>query len=225
MVPARHPSAGGPWTGTSPDAAGARAAGGGYSLDVTPSPPSVAPRISRAPVIVVGAFFAIAVTLVVIGAQLSLNPAPAVTVTAPGTADAPRAINVIMRDYHFDPTPVVLVPGETVRITVFNAGMVEHELTLGAAAVQEAWFKADAAATPPAPFASAPPASVPPGTGGLRVLLSSGRQQVVEYTVPATGEVLLLCNLPGHIARGMIGRVELQPRDRAGGSPTPAGAG
>ena len=80
-----------------------------------------------------------------------------------------------MRDYRFDPTPVVLVPGETVRLHVLNGGLVEHELTLGDEAVQAAWARADAAATPPAPFATPPPASVPPGTGGLRVLLGVGR--------------------------------------------------
>jgi uncharacterized cupredoxin-like copper-binding protein len=161
-------------------------------------------------VIVTVLFFAVAVTLVVIGAQLSLQPAPSFAIDQPGTADRPRPLNVIMRDYRFDPTPVVLVPGETVRLTVFNAGLVEHELTLGEAAVQLAWSQADAAATPPALFQTAPPASVPAGTGGLRVVLASGTQQVVEYTVPAGVELLLLCNLPGHVERGMIGQVELR---------------
>jgi uncharacterized cupredoxin-like copper-binding protein len=29
--------------------------------------------------------------------------------------------------------------------------------------------------------------------------------------VPASGELLLMCHLPGHLERGMVGRVELQP--------------
>jgi uncharacterized cupredoxin-like copper-binding protein len=32
----------------------------------------------------------------------------------------------------------------------------------------------------------------------------------VEYTVPATGELLLMCHLPGHLEKGMQGRVELR---------------
>jgi hypothetical protein len=28
--------------------------------------------------------------------------------------DEPRPVNVIMRDYRFDPTPIYFVPGETV---------------------------------------------------------------------------------------------------------------
>ncbi len=187
-----------------------------------PAPPAALPptRISRAPVIVVGLFFTVAVTLVVIGAQLSLSPPPDITIDEPGTADAPRPINVIMRDYRFDPTPVILIPGETVRITLFNAGMVPHEMSLGDAAVQLAWAQADAAATPPVLFATAPPASVPPGTGGLRVVLDSGQQQVVEYIVPPDGEVLLLCNLPGHVERGMVGAVELRAPAASAASPS-----
>jgi uncharacterized cupredoxin-like copper-binding protein len=197
-----------------------------YSLRVTLTPPPEPPatpsqrRISRAPVVVVVLFFTVAITLVVIGAQLSLSPPPDVTIASPGTADAPRAINVIMRDYRFDPTPVILMPGETVRITLFNAGMVPHEMALGDAAVQRAWAQADAAATPPAPFATAPPASVPPDTGGLRVVLASGQQQVVDYVVPGEGEVLLLCNLPGHVERGMVVDVELRVPGGSAASPS-----
>ena len=101
-----------------------------------------------------------------------------------------------MRDYRFDPTPVVLVPGETVRLTILNGGLVEHELTLGDEDVQVAWAQADAAATPPAPFATPPPASVPPGTGGLRVLLGSGEQATwhtpCRRSVPSRSSVICL---------------------------------
>lgn len=191
----------------------------------TPPPSPLPPRVSRAPVIVVGIFFAVAVTLVLIGAQLSLSPAPSFAITRPGTADAPRPINVIMRDYRFDPTPVVLIPGETVRISLFNAGMVPHEMSLGDTDAQLAWAKADAEATPPALFQTAPPASVPPGTGGLRVVLDSGEQRIVEYTVPLAGQLLLLCNLPGHIEQGMVGQVALRSAAGPSGTPSTAPAG
>jgi uncharacterized cupredoxin-like copper-binding protein len=116
-----------------------------------------------------------------------------------------------MRDYHFDPTPLHLYPGETISLTVFNAGMVEHELVLGDQAVQNAWALADAAATPAAPFATAPPASVPAGTGGLRIVLPSGGQTTVIYVVPDVAP-LMFCNLPGHQAEGMVGEVVLGQR-------------
>jgi uncharacterized cupredoxin-like copper-binding protein len=97
-----------------------------------------------------------------------------------------------------------------VRFTIFNAGLVDHEFSLGDGAAQSAWAAADAAATPPGLLATAPPASAPAGTGGLRVVLASGAQATVEYQVPRDERLSLLCNLPGHIERGMVGAVELR---------------
>ena len=118
----------------------------------------------------------------------------------------------VLRDYRFDPSPLYLYAGETVRLNILNGGMVEHELVLGDATVQEAWARANAAATPPAPFATAPPASVPAGTGGTRVLLASGASTSVDYTVPTAPGLQLVCHLPGHAERGMIGQVTLVSR-------------
>lgn len=168
---------------------------------------------------VVAGFLAVAVLLVLIGAERSAAPAPSVAIARPGTLTEPRDVVVIMRDYLFDPTPLVLVPGETIRLTAFDAGLQPHELVLGDADVQAAWSSAHAAATPPAPFATPPAASVPPGTGGLRVWVGSGDRATVDWTVPTDGELLLMCHLPGHLEQGMVGRVELRP-GLDGGSPS-----
>lgn len=167
-------------------------------------------RVSRAPVFVVIVFGALATVLVLIGMQRPSEPPPEVEISRAGTAAQPRDVTVIMRDYRFDPTPVVLVPGETVRFTIFNAGLEAHDFVIGDEAVQRAWHVADAEATPPNLLATAPPASVPPDTGGLRVLLGSGQQAVVEYTVPIDEQLALLCHIPGHIERGMVGAVDLR---------------
>ena len=165
--------------------------------------------ISRAPVVVVIVFGVIATVLIFIGATRSTTP-PEVEIETAGTVDGPRPVTVIMRDYSFEPTPLVLVPGETVRFIIFNAGLEVHDFVIGDGAVQQAWSIADAAATPPNLMATAPPASVPPGTGGLRVFLRSGEQATVDYSVPADVLLSLLCHIPGHIEKGMIGRVELR---------------
>jgi uncharacterized cupredoxin-like copper-binding protein len=167
-------------------------------------------KVSRAPVLVVIVFGVIATTLVFIGIQRSGEPSPEVEITAAGTAAEPRDLVVIMRDYRFEPKPIVLVPGETVRFTIFNAGLEVHDFVIGDEAVQRAWSKADAEATPPGLLATPPPASVPPDTGGLRVLLGSGDQAEVEYTVPDDEQLALLCHIPGHIEKGMVGAVELR---------------
>jgi uncharacterized cupredoxin-like copper-binding protein len=166
--------------------------------------------ISRAPVVVVIVFGIVATVLVFIGIARPAEPPPEVTITTAGTPEQPREVTVIMRDFRFDPTPIVLVPGETVRFTVFNAGLEVHDFVIGDADVQKAWSAADAAATPPHLLATAPPASVPPGTGGLRVFLTSGQQATVDYRVPTDEDLAVLCHIPGHIERGMVGAVELR---------------
>ena len=97
-----------------------------------------------------------------------------------------------MRDYQFNPTPLYLVPGETVHLRLFNGGLVEHELVLGDAAVQAAWTAAD--------------------TGGVRVVLASGASADVTYEVPRGVQLELVCHLPGHVEQGMIGEVLLANR-------------
>jgi uncharacterized cupredoxin-like copper-binding protein len=171
------------------------------------------PRISRGPVAVLIVGAALAVGLVLIGAALAGAPAPTPAASAlPGTEAAPRDVNVIMRDYHFDPSPLYLYPGETVRLNVFNGGMVEHELVLGDTSVQDAWSAADAAATPPAPFATAPVASVEPSVGGVHVFLGSGGSASVIYHVPQSAALQMMCHLPGHLERGMSADVVLVTR-------------
>jgi uncharacterized cupredoxin-like copper-binding protein len=170
-------------------------------------------RISRGPVVVLIAGATLAISLVLLGATIAGMPAPTPAPSAqPGTDAAPRDVNIIMRDYHFDPSPLYLYPGETLRLNVFNGGMVDHELVLGGATVQSAWTEADALATPPGPFASAPPASVDPTVSGLRILLGSGGSTSVIYHVPSSGDLQMLCHLPGHLERGMAADVVLVTR-------------
>ena len=164
-------------------------------------------RISRAPAVVIILGLGVALGLVLLGAALAAAPAPVPRIDRPGTGDSPRAVNVIMREYRFDPTPLYVVPGETVRLNVFNGGMVDHELALGDDAFQRAWATANAQATPQGPFATSPPASVEPGLNGLRLVLSSGGQTAVDFVVPQAGTLQLICHLQGHAERGMVGQV------------------
>jgi len=138
----------------------------------------------------------------------------------PGTAQAPREVNIIAKDDQFIPDVVDLVPGETVLIHLINGGLDVHELVIGNQAVQNAWEAAEAAAAgaPPGPT---PQVSVPPGLGGLRVVVQSGQRVDIRWTVPSAsvgplttgsagasgdaGDSALIagCHIPGHYARGM----------------------
>ena len=106
----------------------------------------------------------------------------------PGSADAPREVNVILRDYLFEPTPIRPGRGETVRFNVVNGGLLPHEFVLGDAAVQAAWASAEAIATSRILAATAPPVSLPPECGRTaRLISTSGQSGSVVYRVPEEG--------------------------------------
>lgn len=156
---------------------------------------------------------ALALALVIIltagcGGDLSATPPASIV---PGTSAHPRAVNIILRDYVFVPTPILLVPGEVVRFQLINGGLVEHEFVLGPRPLQDAYERAEAAAAPSLPGATARPVSLAPALSatGLRVVLASGQQATVLYRVPTSpaSAPLLECHIPGHLAKGMVGRI------------------
>ncbi len=138
--------------------------------------------------------------------------APVVTAPkAAGTADHPREVNLIAKDYTYLPSVVDLIPGETVLFHVVNGGLDVHEVVIGDGAVQAAWETAEAdAAAAGGPPGATPTVSVPPGLEGLRVVVRSGERIDVSWTVPfppaagATATPLVVgCHIPGHWAKGM----------------------
>ena len=84
-------------------------------------------------------------------AACGATSAPATPAITPGSAGAPRQVNVILRDYAILPGIVDLVPGETITLNVVNGGLDIHELVVGPQAVQEAWQAAEAPAVDPPP--------------------------------------------------------------------------
>ena len=92
----------------------------------------------------------------------------------PGASGSPREVNLIAKDYSFLPDALDLVPGETVLLHVINGGLEVHEAVIGDAAVQDAWEVAEAA-TAGAPPGPTPVVSVPPGVGGIRIVVTVRR--------------------------------------------------
>jgi len=145
--------------------------------------------------------FLLAVLAIVTGAcSGAASPTPTIS---PGTVAAPREVNIIAREYSFDPPVVDLIPGETVLLHVIDAGLEVHEAIIGDTAVQAAWEVAEAAVAgaPPGPT---PLVRVPPGMEGLRVVVRSGERVDVVWTIPIGSAPLIVgCHIPGHWAKGM----------------------
>lgn len=149
---------------------------------------------------------AIAFGLVVAACDAGPAVTPAIT---PGTADHPRAVVILAKDFAFIPPIVDLVPGETVVFQVINGGLVAHEAVVGTTSVQAAW-EAVEAATAFAPPGPTPVLSVAPDIVaiGVRMFVGSGQRNDVPWVVPASaandGSWSIGCHIPGHLAAGMI---------------------
>ena len=127
----------------------------------------------------------------------------------PGTSGAPREINIIARDYRFDPNPIDLAPGETVLFHLINGGLEVHDVVIGDDSVQAAW-EAVEGANVDAPPGSTPVASVVLRSAGLRVVLRSGERADVRWTVPAAASPLVVgCHIRDHWGRGMQAAVQI----------------
>ena len=153
--------------------------------------------------------FAACVALLALACEA--GPPPVTPTPVAGTEGAPREVNLIAKDYSFQPATLDLVRGETVLLHVVNGGLEVHEAVIGDARVQDAWESAEAvtAGAPPGPT---PQVSVPPDVAGLRVVVRSGERVDVRWTVPlapgldqgpASTDWTVGCHIPGHLANGM----------------------
>lgn len=143
-----------------------------------------------------------ALLAVLVAACEAGSPAPTPPIV-PGASGAPREVNLIARDYAFEPPTLDVVPGETVIIHVVNAGLAVHEAVIGDDAVQDAWEAAEAAAADPPPGPT-PLVTVPADVAGIRVVVESGQRVDIRWTVPDDRRELIVgCHIPGHWERGM----------------------
>ena len=150
-------------------------------------------------------------------AACDIGGSPATPPIVPGTTDAPREVNIVMKDYLFIPSVLDLAPGETVLFHIVNGGLTVHEAIIGDAATQQAWETAEAANADPPPGPT-PVVSVPAGMDGFRVVVESGQERDIRWTVPTDiPEALILgCHIPGHWEKGMQAPIRLV---RSGTSP------
>lgn len=163
-------------------------------------------RTARWSVALIGAI------VLLVNAACEAGPPPPTPPIVPGSAGAPREVNIVMKDWVFLPDPVDVVPGETVLLHVVNGGLVVHEAVIGTQAVQDAWEAAEAGAADPPPGPT-PLVTVEPDVAGIRIVVQSGQRVDFLWTVPADAAAVrtlaLGCHIPGHWEKGMRATIRL----------------
>jgi len=116
-----------------------------------------------------------------------------------GDARGPGLVTVVLGIEHsrFSTDRVRVVAGSTVRFVVENHDPINHELVVGGDAVHARHERGTEASHPPVPGE----VSVGPDDDGV-TFLRFGKPGEYEYA----------CHLPGHLAYGMRGTVEVVPQ-------------
>ncbi len=104
----------------------------------------------------------------------------------------PVTVRLVVRDSHFTPSRIRVVPHTEVRFEIVNRDFIHHEFIIGDDVVHDRHETGHEAEHPPVPGEVSVPAHA---TG------------VTTYAFHAPGPVLFACHLPGHLAYGMQGTV------------------
>ena len=104
-------------------------------------------------------------------------------------------VDVGIRHSRFSVDELRVAEGTTVRFVVRNDDPIGHELVVGAADVHRRHETGGEAQHPPVPGE----VSVAPGEVGVTV-----------YDFDEPGAVTFACHLPGHVAYGMVGEVQVE---------------
>jgi uncharacterized cupredoxin-like copper-binding protein len=149
-----------------------------------------------------------------------------VSLCAPATllAAGPQKVSVVMKEFSFTPAKVELKVGETVELTLRNAGQMAHDWMVGDGLVNtqdEKGFRKDLLALlKPEERGrkfTAERVGVPSKADGINristgVELEPGGEVTLRFTVPAAakGTWTMACVLTGHYESGMKGAIVIQ---------------
>lgn len=119
--------------------------------------------------------------------------------TAASDSDAPRTVEIEMRDIAFTPESIDVEQGETVKFVFTNSGAVAHDAFIGdqAAQVDHEMEMNDAGAD------MGDDAGHGGGDEGTAITVDPGETGELTYTFDDAGGVLIGCHQPGHYDAGM----------------------
>lgn len=137
-----------------------------------------------------------------VGAALVAGGGVAAAASALGAANddqlplGPGVVTVDVRIEHsrFELKPIRVVEGTVLRFVVHNEDPIDHELIVGPPQVHRRHAAGTETRHPPVPGE----VSVAPGEVGLTF-----------YEVTGSGPLTYACHLPGHVAYGMAGEIDV----------------
>jgi len=110
-----------------------------------------------------------------------------------GGSGAPAAkISIEMTEFTFSPKEMTVFSGQEATLELKNSGAVEHDFTI--------LKKGTVAKTP---FDREKQA----GDILAEFKLGSGKSDTFKFTLPEAGEYEIICNIPGHVEAGMVGKI------------------
>jgi uncharacterized cupredoxin-like copper-binding protein len=110
-----------------------------------------------------------------------------------GGSGAPAAnISVEMTEFIFTPKEMTAFSGRETMLELKNSGSIEHKLTI---------LKKGAVASPP--FDREKQA----GDILVEFTLNAGKSDTFKFSLPEPGEYAIICNIPGHMEAGMVGKL------------------
>lgn len=115
-----------------------------------------------------------------------------------GAGGAPAAsLSVEMTEFMFTPKEMSAYSGQETTLELKNNGSIEHKLTI--------LKKGALAQTPFDPEKQA-------GDILAEFTLNAGKSDTYKFTLPEPGDYAIICNIPGHMEAGMVGKlIAVQP--------------
>lgn len=114
----------------------------------------------------------------------------------------PKTIQVVAREFSFEPSTITLKPGEPVILEVRNDGGVLHDLTIMNMPVKDV---KDQGGTAQHDMSAADMKAM-----AAHVAVEAGKTGKVEFTPTQSGTYELYCTVAGHKDSGMTGTVVVQ---------------
>ena len=111
---------------------------------------------------------------------------------AGGSGAPATSISIEMTEFMFTPKEITVFSGQETTLELKNSGAVEHKFTiLKKGVVAKTPFDREKQA----------------GDILAEFTLGAGKSDTFKFTLPEPGEYAIICNIPGHMEAGMVGKL------------------